>query len=133
MSLKIISFCSYKSDIQNVLQIERTAQIGGNFQYVLAKIITYLLTIKIFKNSKVSSNPINSKVKAKILANILKCCISGDKTSFSKYFKSNIHTPISPKEKIIEFELKVKPKKNPRITPCFKLIFSLVRVIGIKS
>ena len=66
----------------------------------------------IFKNSKVSSNPINSKVKARILHNILKCCISGDKTSFSKYLKSNIHTPISPKEKIIEFELKVKPKKN---------------------
>ena len=94
--------------------------------------------MKIFKNSKVSSNPINpinSKVKARMLVNILKCCISGDKTSFSNYFKSNIHTPISPKEKIIEFELKVKPKKKflVHITPCFKLIFSLVRVIGIKS
>ena len=68
----------------------------------------------IFKNLEVSSNPINSKVKTRILANILKCCISGNKTRFSRYFNSNIHTPllISPKEKIIKLKLKVKPKKK---------------------
>ena len=79
------------------------------YQHKLAQIFNSCQGHYIFmilKNSKVLSNPINSKVKARILHNILKCCISGDKTGFSRYFKSNIHIPISPKEKIIEFELK---------------------------